>query len=339
MDRKSKPRRRRNRRAFIASLIAPLGYVGYRVAVHNHWIIATRGRRAFDVGIEPKRVRQIDQLSILVVGDTGKDTLQRANVIAAMRHHATWSRPDAAILLGDNFYERGVKSVDDPRFDNDFESLFDAKSFEIPFYACLGNHDVAGDADAQVQYTRRSDRWEMPNRYFRTRHVVGVAIVDIFVLDTNLMLDDSAVADEQLAWLRGELAASDAKFKIVVGHHPVLTGGQHDVALRIGHVLPPVFDEFGIDLYLSGHDHDLQLLESDAGWLQVVSGAGCKLRSTAWVDQTLFAEATAGFCWLLIDEKQLALSYYGTDKRLFTHVVRKVNANSSGERLAASVLP
>jgi 3',5'-cyclic AMP phosphodiesterase CpdA len=138
-----------------------------------------------------------------------------------------------------------------------------------------------------------------------------------------MLLTDDDESAEQLAWLRDELAQCDADYKIVVGHHPALTGGQHEVVGRIGDVLPQLFDEFEIDLYLSGHDHDLQLLKSDSGWLQVVSGAGSKLRSTTWIDETLFAEADAGFCWLLIDEDGLSLSYYNTSDRLFTHRVPK----------------
>ncbi|MCC9645218.1 metallophosphoesterase [Rhodopirellula sp. JC740] len=262
-------------------------------------------------------------MSILVVGDTGKDTFRRTSVIDAMRRHAAWSQPNAALLLGDNFYERGVESVDDPRFNSDFESLFDVRSFDMPFYVCLGNHDVHGDANAQVQYTQRSDRWWMPARYFRERMTVGLVAIDCFVLDTNTLLSDNEESAEQLAWFRDELAQCNADYKIVVGHHPALTGGQHEAAERIGEVLPPLFDEFEIDLYLSGHDHDLQLLQSNAGWLQVVSGAGSKLRSTTWIDETLFAEADAGFCWLLIDQDGLSLSYYSTSDRLFTHRVPK----------------
>ncbi|WP_286763586.1 MULTISPECIES: metallophosphoesterase [Rhodopirellula] len=339
MDRRQPLASRWTRRAFMTSLLAPLGYVGYRVAAHNQWIIVTRGRRAFDAGIEPKPVGSRSGFSMLVVGDTGKDTFRRSAVVEAMRKHAAWSRPDAAMLLGDNFYERGVDSVDDPRFDSDFESLFDADSFDMPFYVCLGNHDVHGDADAQVQYTDRSKRWKMPARYFKTRETAGDQAIDIFVLDTNTMMTDSAEADEQMSWFRYNLSTSNADYKLVVGHHPAMTGGQHEVAERIGRVLPPVFEEFGVDVYLAGHDHDLQLLQFDAGWLQVVSGAGSKLRSTSWIDETVFAEATAGFCWLLVDENGLSLSYYDTEERLFTHRVPKSKGKQAGESLAASVLP
>ncbi len=338
MDRKLSPVSRWTRRSALALLFAPLGYIGYRVAAHNQWIIATRGRRSFDAGVEPRPVGRGNGFSMLVVGDTGKDTSQRTAVVQAMRNHASWSRPDAAMLLGDNFYEQGVESSDDPRFDSDFELLFDAESFEMPFYVCLGNHDVYGNADAQVQYSARSRRWKMPSRYYTTRHTSREATIDIFVLDTNILLVDSAEADQQLQWLRDRLSICDADYKIVVGHHPALSGGQHEAIHRIARVLPPVFEEFGVDLYLSGHDHDLQLLQSEASWLQIVSGAGSKLRSTSWINETIFAEATPGFCWLLINETGLSLSFYDASERLFTHTVPKPFRKQAAESLATSAL-
>ncbi len=307
----------------MAALLAPLGYIGYRVAAHNQWMIVTRNGRSFDQGVEPTVSKSEPQLSFFVVGDTGKDTTERAEVIEAMKRHAAWSNPDAGMLLGDNFYEHGVESVDDPRFDSDFELLLDAKSFDMPFYACLGNHDIRGDAEAQVQYTQRSRRWRMPGRYYKTTECAGESTVDILVLDTNVLHEGSPVAQEQLDWIREELSASKADWKVVIGHHPAISGGQHEVSDRIKQTLSGLFAKFGVDLYLSGHDHDLQLLDSGHGWMQVVSGAGSKLRSTSWIEETSFAAATPGFCWLLFDEKQLAISFYSSEERLFTHVVRR----------------
>lgn len=311
-------------RTILVLVLVAACYMGYRVAAHNNWIIVTRGERSVEVGAEPEVVRGDGMLSILVVGDTGKDTLSRGQVVKAMALHADWSSPDCAILLGDNFYENGVLSVDDPRFQSDFESLFSPQSFDFPFYVCLGNHDYGGDIDAQVQYTSRSQRWKMPERYYRIRKSSGTDTVDLFVLDTVKIHDQEPDASEQIQWLTKELAGSDATWKIVIGHHPALSGGKHGASEAITDVLPPLFEKYGVDLYLSGHDHDLQLCDSGRGWLQVVSGAGSKLRSTNWIDETLFARATPGFCWLRIDKDEIAISFYSVDRRLFTFRLTQV---------------
>ena len=40
-----------------------------------------------------------------------------------------------------------------------FESVFTAKSLNIPWYVLAGNHDHAGDVRAQIDYSRKSSRW------------------------------------------------------------------------------------------------------------------------------------------------------------------------------------
>jgi tartrate-resistant acid phosphatase type 5 len=93
----------------------------------------------------------------------------------------------------------------------------------------------------------------------------------------------------QINRLTAALAASDARWKIVVGHHAVLSYGEHgsqrelsrlDAALRAG----------GAVAYVNGHDHDLQLIQPDAapagaaaatsllGPLYLTSGAGSAVR-------------------------------------------------------------
>ena len=306
-------------RAGLAVAIMLVSYGLYRVAAHNNWIIVTRCQRSFEPGVEPQRDQSRKQLSLIVVGDTGKNTQSRTQVVRAMQKHVAWSVPDAAILLGDNFYESGVESVDDPRFRSDFEELFAATSFDFPFYVCLGNHDHYGNVDGQVKYTERSHRWKMPRRYYQLQHQVGSVSIGLFVLDTVPIHEGDDTAPEQLDWLEQELAASDATWKIVLGHHPAISGGKHEASAKIAEWLPPIFESRGVDLYLSGHDHDLQLSDSGRGWLQVVSGAGSKLRSTAWIEETIFAKATPGFCWLLVEEDQLLISFYSADTRLYTH--------------------
>lgn len=319
MDVPQKPLRRWTRRSVLAATLLPLSYVGYRVADHNNLIITTRGQREFDKGIEPARVIGQSQFSLLVVGDTGKDTFRRTAVVSAMQSHARVSLPDAAVLMGDNFYERGVDSIADQRFETDFESLFDRGAFNFPFYALLGNHDCVGNPEAQVEYTSRSSRWRMPARYYKVRQIAGTKSIDLFAIDTNLLAADDAGASQQLNWLTDELSSSKANWKIVLGHHPVITGGRHRILPEVYQALVPLLGQCGVDLYVSGHDHDLQILDSGNGWMQVISGAGSKLRSTSWIDSTIFAEATPGYCWLLFDNTRLWVSFYSADEHLFTH--------------------
>ena len=323
------------KRSVVVVALAMLVYGGYRVAAHNQWLIVTFGERAFEIGASPEVIDPDSEFSLLVVGDTGYDSPQRAEVVAAMRRHSSEAVPDAAVLLGDNFYERGVDSVDDPRFQTDFENVFDESSFPFPFYVCLGNHDYGGDVSAQLRYTEISNRWTMPANHYSVRHEIGDVAIDLFVIDTYLIANRDRDGNEELVWLDQQLSQSDARFKIVIGHHPAISGGKHGAYPVIAESLPGLLRDHAVDLYLSGHDHDLQLNDSGQGWLQIVSGSGSKLRSTTWTEQTIYAKAVPGFCWILIRGDELWVSFYSCQGHLFTHRLKKRPApdTRSGQRL------
>ena len=160
---------------------------------------------------------------------------------------------DLVVGLGDNIYESGVTSVDDPQFAEKFEKPFEP--VQLPFYMVLGNHDntayVGGDGagnargEFQVDYSyfdgKLSDRWHMPDRYYQ--HSAGTtttnprALVDFFALDSNPIAGGFADPDlayayhtygiDQRNWAVNALGGSDAVFKIAMSHHPYLSNGSH----------------------------------------------------------------------------------------------------------------
>lgn len=70
--------------------------------------------------------------------------------------------------------------------------------------------------------------------------------------------DRSDLSKKQLKWLKQDLADSDARWKIVVMHKAPYSNANHAddkeiVALR--KQLLPVFDAYGVDVVLQGHDH------------------------------------------------------------------------------------
>ena len=81
-------------------------------------------------------------------------------VAIGMKRRCATSGCDLAIMLGDNFYDSGVYSVFDDKFEDYFEEPY--ASLDIPFYAALGNHDTRGNVQAQIDYMRRSEYWKMP---------------------------------------------------------------------------------------------------------------------------------------------------------------------------------
>jgi tartrate-resistant acid phosphatase type 5 len=237
--------------------------------------------------------------TFLAIGDWGfKGSSGQRKVAAAMTSAARHLAPRFVISVGDNFYGKGVRSVDDPHWQESFEAVYDAPELMCPWYPVLGNHDHGGNVDAEIAFQSVDARWQMAARYYRKSEVLsGGAAADFFFLDTTPIVageDGPAGAGAQLGWLERELAASGANWKIVVGHHPVFSGGKHGSSRVLVEGLKPLIDRFGVRAYLNGHDHDLQHIAVD-GVHYLTCGAGAKTRPTMTIEGTLFAESRRGF--------------------------------------------
>jgi tartrate-resistant acid phosphatase type 5 len=250
-------------------------------------------------------------LNFLVVGDWGRrGEPDQQDVATQMGKTAHDMGASFVISVGDNFYEDGVASVNDVQWRESFEDVYTARSLQVPWYSILGNHDYHWNCDAQIAYSQKSPRWRMPARYFTQTHAVDKNITaDFFYIDTTPMVriyyspffeeatHNQVITQkvpEQLAWLKAALAVSKAQWKIVIGHHPIYSGGGHgDTAELIEHILP-LLREYGVQAYFSGHDHDMQhLMAGDVNLF--ISGGGSQMRPTRHTSHTKFAGSSSGF--------------------------------------------
>jgi tartrate-resistant acid phosphatase type 5 len=246
-------------------------------------------------------------LEFLVLGDWGRGGGRGQKEVAAAM--AAWAdvRPVRFVVTtGDNFYEDGVASVTDPKWKASFEDVYAARSLQVPWVVSLGNHDYRGSVEAQIEYSKQSPRWRLPARYYTvTEALPDGTRLQLFILDTSPFLDTyrsivsrTKVAGQdpqvQRAWLEKELAASTAEWKVVVGHHTVYSSGPHGDSPELVRGLVPLFDRYGVALYLNGHDHALQDLVV-AGRHYVTSGAGSAPTRVAPDRRTRWAAAVSGF--------------------------------------------
>ncbi len=191
----------------------------------------------------PERADE-EALVFLALGDTGSGNATVRNVGRAMAEVLEQRGAEFVLLLGDNFYPEGVSGPDDPLWESHFMEPFPAERLPIPFYAVLGNHDHRGDRpDAQVAW-RGDPRWRMPRRFYDfQRELAGVPWVHVFLLDTTpFHHGDKAEIAEQVGWLEAVLPASEARWKLVVTHHPVRSGENDpvEVQTKTGRILEEV---------------------------------------------------------------------------------------------------
>ncbi len=273
-----------------------------------------------------KPAAEKDALRFLVVGDWGwhgikvsantsaEEVVELAEsaageltVAGAMGVLSARRKPCFVLSVGDNFYPAGVKSVDDPRFEETFEKAYASPGLQVPWYVALGNHDYRGSVQAQIDYSKKSPRWRMPARHYTyTEKSPAGVTVQFFVMDTSPFHpslhrgghSDVAKQDTgaQLAWLEKELSASKADWKVLVGHHPIRTGGvRRDLKeTSLGEILPPIMKRHGVKIYFCGHEHDAQHIEFD-GMHNFLIGNGGDLRPAGVTEGTRFAESRLGF--------------------------------------------
>jgi acid phosphatase len=252
------------------------------------------------------------ELNFVVVGDWGREGADKQGEVAvAMGHAAEQIRSQFVISVGDNFYEDGVASVDDRQWRTSFEDIYTAKSLQTRWDVILGNHDYRGSVAAQLDYGKRSPRWNMPARYFqRLEKLPDGTQIAFFYIDTNPMLRkywgtkvrvDGQDVDAQLAWLDTALGQSRAAWNVVVGHHPIHTvsdGERDSVDLVIR--LKPLLQKHNIHLYINGHVHNLQYLAQD-GMHYITCGAGSQVYSPGPARAGQFASGHHGFMTMQID--------------------------------------
>lgn len=286
-----------------------------------------------------KGIRKWDKaLHFLVMGDWGRNGENYQQEVAnAMGKAAHDLDAEFVVATGDNFYPYGVQSVHDYHWISSFESIYRAQSLHVKWYPVLGNHDYASNPDAQVEYSNISSRWTMPARYYsKTYRLVTDSVLLVF-LDTDPIEKELRGAphdpvkypatgvSQQKAWLEKLLAANKARWKIVVGHHPLYTGGwrkdSKDIT-NLRQLLEPIFNKYKVDLYLAGHEHHLEYLKPAGPTHYIISGAASEARPVSlYPGAGKFAAGTQGFATISLRESALLVQFINYKEEIIYETV------------------
>ncbi|MCZ6633193.1 MAG: HEAT repeat domain-containing protein [bacterium] len=250
-------------------------------------------------------------LTFLLYGDSRGNPAMHARLAEQMISHDF----DFVFHTGD-FVNDGRQVTEwEPQFFEPVRPIM----LKAPLYPALGNHE--NDAAPYYAYfevppngsSQRPEAWYS----FDYGHAHFV------VLDSNPQFGDLAEGTEQRRWLEQDLAASKARWKFAVLHHPLYSSGVHKSNLRLRKILMPIFERFGIDMILTGHDHCYERTwplwggqRSDDGIVHLVSGGGgavlYDVDRSAW---TAVSESLHHYCILRVVGSRLDLEVYDVNGR------------------------
>lgn len=280
-------------------------------------------------------------LHFIAMGDWGRNGENyQKNVAAGMGKAAHDLEASFVVATGDNFYPYGVASTKDYHWISSFETIYTAQSLHVKWYPVLGNHDYASNPDAQVEYSSISSRWTMPSRYYSKEFRVGKDTVLMLFLDTDPIEKhfrsspyDSVkykqgYVEEQRQWMEKLLSASNARWKIVVGHHPVYTGGWRkdtDDTKRFRAFLEPILAKYKVDIYLAGHEHHLEYIKPEGVTNYIISGAASEAREVKlYPGIGKFAAGVQGFATFSVSHDSVLIQFIDyTDKIINETTIKK----------------
>jgi hypothetical protein len=200
-----------------------------------------------------------------------------------------------------------------------------------PNLATPGNHEYRRD---QNQERYLSDYWRPifalpengPDGLEETVYYVDYQGVRFISLNSQAMLNRADRLEAQRVWLEGVLQDNPQRWTIVTHHHPVYSTSMGRDNPTIRGVLQPLYEAYGVDLVLQGHDHsygrgrNLQVGQTQLseGPVYVVSVSGPKmypLNFEEWEERV--ASNTQLYQLIHVDGKRLRFEAYTTTGQLY----------------------
>ena len=243
--------------------------------------------------------------------------------------------------LGDNIYEDGCYSVNDKQFITKFEKPYEKISDDVKFYMCLGNHDYGynlgldDNSQHQIDYgilsQKNNKKWIMPSKYYTFKKKNS----QFFVVDTNFEFMSEKEIKKQLNYFVKEINKSKKQWKIVTGHHTLRSVGEHGNAELdiLEKFFQDLFSKCKIDLYICGHDHNKQLIETTIGnknTTLIVCGTGGKKYHDVTNFKNLkkgelqFTSSNLGYGLCECSNKRLTIKFYdGGNNHEYTYTLNK----------------
>lgn len=230
--------------------------------------------------------------TISFMGDTG--TFCNNYIVAVQKLIA-----DGVILLGDNFYPKGINR----HHLHNFNRLWSNK--HINKYMILGNHEYSGipvhsylkkpywimpDYCYMIEYEhcdiicidtmQLEPNWGFPQRNI-SQYLNGPGVVSkILVMNSTNSRSFSHIHKYQMTLLLDCLNKNKTKPKIVCGHYHLESPGYYSTNTKLKEILMPLFKKFNVKAYVCGHEHlsEHRTIQEDGFTLEHFIAGGLETR-------------------------------------------------------------
>ena len=248
-------------------------------------------------------------LSFLAFGDSGREGVDQEAVFDQMR-----SLPaDLVLVAGDLAYGKGTLAELEATFFQPYATMLRS----LPVQPVLGNHDYGTDGGGPYRAVfslpenggaaAREGWWSFDRGPV---HVVG--------------LDSGGDLQVQAEWLEQDLGDNGLPWVVAMLHAPPYSSGAHGSNMGLRAAFGPIFDAHGVQLVISGHEHDYERTKPIHGTTYIVTGGGgVGTRPVGTSSFTAFSTAVAHFLFVSVDGDDMRV--YAVDATGqefdFTHIV------------------
>lgn len=229
--------------------------------------------------------------SFVAFGDNRTDSSAHQNVVNTMLTYA----PDFVLNTGDLVYD-GTEITQWNTFFNIEKNLM----VNTPYMPAVGNHEDPEETECRFYYLFElppNEKWYSFD--YGNIHFIGLDT------ETNLWGDERT-------WLLNDLQASSQDpsidWKIVFFHRPPYSSGSHGSQMDVRGAWCSLFEEYGVDLVFSGHDHDYERTIPINGVIYIVTGGGgAPLYPVGHSSWTAYSESAHHFVLISVNGDTLNL--------------------------------
>ena len=242
-----------------------------------------------------------------------------------------YKKPRFITTLGDNFYDRGVKSINDPMWDFSWKDIFIDKyknMQKIKWHATLGNHDYFGGYDsieAQLTKTTINKIGFYPMKIIiidkEKVHILFILIRKIYpelYWETQLMIASRQI-HETLDYLEFvlERASDMMQNDNCVRSLSNFSNGYYKNYEIMEKRLLPLLLKYKVDVYFCGHEHNFQVLEYKKIKL-IVNGAGSYNSEVSSYNHNLnvdthYVSSSNGFTFHELEDNKFTINFMNSN--------------------------